>query len=156
MSTKICPNCNAEVPAIANLCKHCFHDFHVVPPPKKSPLWTLLFLALGTSLVSAMVFAHIYAQQKVMTNVVDKETKSIVFTTKTPDDVDSVRVYWKDISAVEYLTHAEGMEHQVWIVRTDGKRNLYTESNENLTIDAHRLSETVGKPLVERDASASE
>ncbi len=156
MSTKICPNCNAEVPAIANLCKHCFHDFHVVPPPKKSPFWTLLFLALGTSFVAAMVFAHIYGQQKVMTNVVDKETKSIVFTTKTPDDVTSERVYWKDVSAIEYLTQTRPLSQQLWVVRTDSKRFLYSESNENLTIDAHRLSETVGKPLIERDVSAEE
>ena len=46
MNTKICPNCNAEVPGVAHLCKHCFHDFHVVMPKRKSPLFTLLFLAV--------------------------------------------------------------------------------------------------------------
>ncbi len=154
MSTKICPNCNAEVPAIANLCKHCFHDFHYVPPKKKSPLWTLLFLALGTSVVSAMVFAHIYAQQKVMNISIDRETKSIVFTTKYPDRTDADRVAWGDIASVEYLKNGEGKPHQVWVVTTGSKRYLYSESNDMLTIEAHRLAETIARPLVERDAAA--
>ena len=155
MSTKICPNCNAEVPAIANLCKQCFHDFHYVAPKKKSPLWTLLFLALGTSIVSAMVFAHIYAQQKVMHISIDRETASIVFTTKYPDRTDADRVKWSDVASVEYLLHGEGKLYQVWIVTTGGKRYLYSESNDMLTVDAHRLAETIKRPLVERDATAA-
>jgi ribosomal protein L40E len=155
VSTKLCPNCNADVPAIANLCKHCFHDFHRVEPRKKSPLWTLLFLALGTSLVSAMAFAHIYAQQKVMNISIDRETASIVFTTKYPDRTDAERVKWSDVSSVEYLLHGEGKLYQVWVVTTGSKRYLYSESDDMLTIEAHRLAETIGRPLVERDATAA-
>ncbi len=153
MSTTICPNCNAEVPAIANLCKHCFHDFHYVPPKKKSPLWTLLFLALGTSLVSAMVFAHIAAQQKVMNISIDRETQSIVFTTKYPDRTEADRVKWSEVASVEYLLHGEGKLFQVWVVTTGSKRYLYSESDDMLTLEAHRLAETIRRPLVERDAS---
>ncbi len=156
MSTKICPNCSAEVPAIANLCKHCFHDFHYVPPKKKSPLWTVLFLILGTSVVAAMVFAHIYSRQKVMHISLDRETKSIVFTTKYPDRTDADRVNFGDIASVEYLKNATGKPYQVWVVTTSSKRFLYAESNDMLTTEAHRLAETISRPLVERDAAAED
>ncbi|MSQ02410.1 MAG: hypothetical protein EXR71_11055 [Myxococcales bacterium] len=154
MSTKICPNCNAEVPAIANLCKHCFHDFHYVAPKKKSPVWTLLFLGVGTSFVMASIFAFMYGQQKVTTSVVDRETKSMVFTTKTPHDVTTDRVYWKDISAVEDVRHAKPVPYQVWVVKTDGSRYLYAEDTDTLTIEAFRLAEKIGKTVVPKDASA--
>ena len=60
MSTKICPNCNAEVPGVAHLCKHCFHDLHVVVPKRKSPLFPILFFAVGSALVSAMAYGYMF------------------------------------------------------------------------------------------------
>ena len=148
---KNCPNCHAEVPAIANLCKHCMHDFNVQAPKKSNPLWTILFLALATAMVSAMVFAHIYGQQKDTHITVDRETKSIVFTTKYPDRTDVDRVFWKDISSVEYLKNTQPLPFQVWVVTNNGDRFEYTESREMLDVDAQRLADMIGKTVVIKD-----
>lgn len=145
VSTKLCPNCSADVPAIANLCKHCFHDFHVVVPKKKSPLWTLLFLAVGTSFVAAAVFAHIYGTNKVMNIAIDKGTKSIVFTTKYPDHTEAERVLWKDIAFIEYLKGASPAPYQVWVVTTSGERFEFSEGNEPQDAESRRLAESIGK-----------
>ncbi len=150
MSTKICPNCNVEVLAIANLCKYCFHDFLYVAPKKQSPLWTLLFLAVGTSFVSAAVFAYIYGQQKAMNISIDKENKSLVFTTKYPDHTEAKRVLWKDISSVEYLKNAGSPPFQVWVVTVSGERHEFAAGNEMQDVEARQLAETIGKPLTEK------
>jgi ribosomal protein L40E len=150
-ATKICPSCNAEVPAIANLCRHCFHDFHFVPPKKKSPLWTLLFLAVGTAIVSALMFMYIYDQQRVTNISIDRETKSIVFTTVTPDGPDAERVYWKDISTIEYIQNTKPQPFQVWVVATNGERYQYSVSSDPLDYDARTLSEITGKSVVNKD-----
>lgn len=151
MSTKICPNCNVEVLAIANLCKHCFHDFHYVAPKKQSPLWTLLFLAVGTSFVSAAVFAHIYGQQKVVNISIDKDNKSLVFTTKYPDRTEAKQVAWKDISTVEYIKNTRPAPFQVWVVTVSGDRYAFAEGSVMLDVEARRLAETIGKPVTEKD-----
>lgn len=158
MSTKICPNCNAEVPAIANLCKHCFHDFHIVPPKKKSPLWTLLFLAVGTALVMSMVFAHIYAQQRLVNITIDKSTESIVVVTTFPEKEadgrnrqETVRVPWKEVASIEYIKNTEPAPYQVWFITTNGDRYEYTEGRDLLDIEAQRLSDTIHKPVIIKD-----
>ncbi len=151
MSTKICPNCNAEVPHVANLCKHCFHDFHVVAPKRKSPWWTLLFLAVGTSLVSSLAFTYMYGQFRTENISIDRETQSIVFITKTPDDVKTNRVAWKDVSNIEYVRNSHPLAYVVYVVTTRGERLVYAGGNDPLDFKASELAELIGKPVVEKD-----
>lgn len=148
MSTKICPNCGAEVPSIANLCKHCFHDFHVVVPKKKSPLFTLLVLAFSCAIVAAIVFGYVKGQHRTYKISVDQETQSIVFTTKYADRTEADRVYFKDISTVEYATNTHPMPFEVAVVTTSGKRYIYQQGTDPLDFQAKQLGEYVQKPVV--------
>lgn len=151
MSTKICPNCNAEVVDVANLCKHCFHDFHTPVVKRKSPLWTILWFAFGSAIVSAAAFGYISSQHKTQKISVDKETQSIVFTTTYADHTEPSRVFFKDISTVEYLRNTKPRPFQVDVVTTNGERYMYSSSNDPLDYDAKALAETVGKPFVEKN-----
>ena len=151
MSSKICPNCNAEVPEIANLCKHCFHDFHTVAPKKKTALWTVLRQAFGTANVSAMAFSYVAGQHRMQKISVDRETKSIVFTTTWADRTEAERVLWKDVASVEYIRNTKPRPFQVDVVTTSGERYVYSSSNEPLDYEARSLGEMVGKAVVEKD-----
>lgn len=151
MSTKICPNCNAEVVDIAHICKHCMYDFHTPVVVKKSPLWTILWLAFGTALVSAMTFGYMASANKSQMSSIDQETKSIVFTTTYADHTDVQRVPFQNVSSVEYLKNAKPRAFQVDVLTVDGKRFLYASSNDPLDADARSIAETVGKPVVEKN-----
>jgi uncharacterized protein (UPF0333 family) len=150
LSTKVCPNCSAEVTSVANLCKYCFHDFNVVIPKKKSALFTVLFLAVGTAIVSAMAFAYIHDQNKTFKISVDQETKSIVFTTTYSDHTEADRVYFKDINAVEYVKNAQPRPFEVAIL-TGNKRYVFEQSSDPLDYKAKTLAEQLGAPYSEKD-----
>lgn len=150
MSTKICPNCGAEVPSAANLCKHCFHDFNVVIPPRKSPLFTVLFLLFGMAIVSAAVFGFVKGQHRTYNISVDQETQSIVFTTKYADHTEAERVYFTDVASVEYVTNTYPMPFEVAIVTNKGARHVYQRSVDPLDFQASQLGEYLNKPVVTR------
>ncbi len=151
MNTKYCPNCNAEVPSVANLCKHCFHDFNLTVPRKKSPLFTLLFLAVGTALVSAMAYGYIYNQNKTYKISLDQETQSIVFTTRYADRTEADRVYFKDVSAVEYVKNAQPRPFEVGVVTVKGIRYVYEQGDDPLEYQAQQLADLVKRPLTIKD-----
>jgi ribosomal protein L40E len=151
VTTKYCPNCNAEVPSVANLCKHCFHDFNVVPPKKKSPLWTLLFLANGCAIVSALAFGYMHDQNKTFKISVDQETKSIVFTTTYADHTEADRVYFKDIATIDYVKNTQPRPFEIDVVTVKGDRYVYQQSSDPLDFQAHQLSELLDKPVSTKD-----
>lgn len=156
MSTKICPNCNAEVLGVAHLCKHCFHDFHMVLPKKKSPLFTILFLAVGTALVSAIAYGYIHGQNRTFKISLDQETESIVFTTTYSDRTEADRVFWKDVSMVEYVKNTSPRPFEVAIVTTKGGRFVYQQSDEPMENQAQQLSDMIKRPIVIKDASGTD
>lgn len=151
MTTKFCPNCNAEVPGIANLCKQCFHDFNVATPKKKSALFTILFLLNGMAIVTAIAFAYIHDQQQTSQISVDEETKSIVFTTMRATGPDVDRVYFKDVTSVEYLKNTQPRPFEIAILTTRGERHVYEQSSDPLDFQARQLAEQLDKPLTEKD-----
>lgn len=153
MSTKFCPNCGAEVPDVANLCKHCFHDFNVTPPKKKSPLWTIIFLAFGTSIVAAASFAWQHGSGASLRVTVDEETESIVFTTTYADRTEAERVMFKDIASIELNRNASPMRNEIEVVAVDGERHLFAQSNNPLEIEAKKLADNTKRPLVVKDDS---
>ena len=156
MSTKICPNCNAEVPSVAHLCKHCFHDFHQVVPKKKSPLFTVLFLAVGTALVSAGVYGYVHTQNRTSKISVDQETQSIVFTTTYADHTEADRVYFKDVSMVEYVKNTSPRPFEVAVVTTKGARYVYQQADEPIEFQATQLADVIKRPVVTKDESGTE
>jgi ribosomal protein L40E len=151
VNVKNCPNCNAEVPSVANLCKHCFHDFNVVVPKKKSPLFTLLFLAVGTALVSAIAYGYIYDQNKTSKISLDQETESIVFTTRYADHIESDRVFWKDVTTVEYVKNTQPRPFEVAVVTTKGERFVFEQGDDPLDYQAQQLADTIKRPLSVKD-----
>jgi hypothetical protein len=151
LSTKNCPNCGAEVPSVANLCKHCFHDFHMVVPKRKSPLFPILLFAVGTAIVTALTYGYVHGQQRTFKISVDTETESIVFTTRYADRTEADRVYFKDISAVEYVMNARPRPFEIAIVTTGGDRFVYQQADEPLDFAATQLGELLEKPVVRKD-----
>lgn len=151
MSTKVCPNCGAEVPSVANLCKSCFHDFNMVIPKKKSPWFTLLVLAASTAIVAAMAFSYIHSQSRTFKISVNQETEQIVFVTKYADHTESDTVSFKDISSVEYVMNARPRPFEVAIVTTRGDRHVYEQGDEPLDLQARQLGEFLKKPVVEKN-----
>ncbi len=155
MSTKICPNCNAEVPSVAHLCKHCFHDFHVPQPKRKSPLFPILFFAVGSALVSALAYGYIHGQNKTYNISLDQETESIVFTTVYTDRTEAERVYWKDVSTVEYVKNTSPRPFEVAVVTTKGVRHIYMQGDDPLDYQAQQLADGIKRPVVVRDESGA-
>jgi hypothetical protein len=151
VNTKYCPNCNAEVPSVANLCKHCFHDFNVVVARRKSPLFTILFLAVGTALVSAMAYGYIYSQNKTSKISLDEETKSIVFTTRYADKTEADRVFWKDITMVEYVKNTRPRPFEIDVVTVKGARYVFDQGDDPLDYQAQQLADKIGHPMVIKD-----
>lgn len=151
MSTKVCPNCGAEVPSVANLCKHCFHDFNMVVPKRKSPWFTLLVLAASTAIVAALAFSYIHSQSRTFKISVNKETEQIVFVTKYADHTESDTVPFKDVSAVEYVMNAHPRPFEIAILTTRGDRYVYQQGDDQLDLAAQKLGEFLGKPVVTRD-----
>ena len=151
MSTKVCPNCGAEVPSVANLCKQCFHDFNMVVPKKKSPWFTLRVLAASTAIVAAMAFSYIHSQSRTFKISVNKETQQIVFVTKYADHTESDTVAFKEVSAVEYVLNARPRPFEVAILTTRGDRHVYEQGDEPLDVQARQLGEFLDKPVVTKD-----
>lgn len=147
MSTKICPNCNAEVPSVAHLCKHCFHDFHVVVPKAKSPLFPILLFAVGSALVSAAAYGYIHNQNKAYNISIDQETQSMVFTTVYADRTVADRVYWADIRTIEYVKNASPRPYEVAVITKDGRRFIYQQGDDMLDFIAEDLSRKLDRPL---------
>lgn len=151
MSTKNCPNCGAEVVAVANLCKHCFHDFHVVVPKRKSPVFPILLFAVGTALVTALTYGYVHSQQRTFKISVDNETRSFVFTTKYADRTEADRVYFKDVSNVEYVMNAHPRPFEIAIVTAAGDRYVYQQADDPLDHSAQQLSQLIEKPVITRN-----
>ena len=147
MDTKICPNCNAEVPAVANLCKHCFHDFHHVVAKRKSPIFPALFLALATGIVAIGAASYVHSVNRTMRVSVDESTESIVFTTTYARGTTSERVFFKDIASVEYVKNGTPLPFEVAVLTANGARHVLRQAEDPLEFEARKLSERVERPL---------
>ena len=151
MTTKNCPNCSEEVPAVANLCKHCFHDFRVPVVKRASPIWTLLLFTIAVAIAASAAYGYrhsLYARSKIS---IDQETKSIVFTTTDTEGTEATRVYFKDIAGIEYRKNAKPRPFEVVVRTTSGRSFVYSQSSDPLDFQARQLSDTVGQPLSTQD-----
>jgi ribosomal protein L40E len=155
VSTKICPNCNAEVPSVAHLCKHCFHDFHLVAPKRKSPLFPVLLFAAGSAIVSAIAYGYMHDANRTYNISLDQETESIVFTTVYADRTEADRVYWKDVSNIEYVKNTAPRPFEVAVVTTKGERFIYMQGDEPLDYQATQLGDSIKHPVITRDESGT-
>lgn len=155
MSTKICPNCNAEVPSVANLCKHCFHDFNVVVPKRKSPLFPALLFAAGSAIVAAIAYGYMHDANRTYNISLDEETESLVFTTVFADRTEADRVYFKDVTTIEYVKNTTPRAFEVAVVTARGERFVYMQSDDPLEYQGNQLADKLKKPLIQRDESGA-
>lgn len=151
MSTKVCPNCGVDVPTVANLCKQCMHDFNVVVERRRSPLFPIVLLALACAIVSAGGYAYMAEQNKTFKVSVDRETESIVFTTRYATRTEAERVYFKDVANIEYVANATPRPFEIAVITTKGDRFVYSQSDDPIDYPAKQLADMVGRPVTQRD-----
>lgn len=140
---------------VANLCKHCFHDFKAPVVKRKSPLFPIVLLGLGCAIVSAIAFGYMQDQNKTFKISIDRETESIVFTTRYATRTEADRVYFKDVATVEYVKNTQPRPFEVAILTTKGERYVYKQGDEPLDYQAKQLSELIERPFIERDESGA-
>ena len=150
METKECPSCGADVPVVADRCKHCFHDFTEEPVKKSSGLVGLLVLLVALMVVGAGTFGYLYYFNAQENTVVDQETQSIVVTRTSANGMTSTRVNFADIEKVEYVMGGETKTFEIVAVTKDGGRYIIQASGDKpLKGHAEHIASVIDKPLVE-------
>ncbi|MCK6518064.1 zinc ribbon domain-containing protein [Myxococcota bacterium] len=151
MSTKTCPSCGADVPEAAPRCKHCFHDFTEVAPRSSSGLMGLLGLIAAMAVAGAAFFYAMRENQASEHIVVDKETTSIIFTTKYADRTETDRISFDDVAKVEMIIGGDIATFEVYVVTLSGESHLVNQSKEKtLRGYAERIASVMDKPYIER------
>ena len=151
MSTKTCPSCGADVPEAAPRCKHCFHDFTEVAPRSSSGLMGLLGLIAAMAVVGAIFFYLMRENQASEHIVVDKETTSIIFTTKYADRTETDRISFNDVAKVEMIVGGDIATFEVYVVTLSGESHMVNQSKEKtLRGYAERIASVMDKPYIER------
>jgi hypothetical protein len=148
VSFKTCPSCNAEVPDVANLCKHCFHDFSVVVRKPKSALWPVLLLAFGSAIVSAAAFGYMHSANRTVRAAIDGETQRIVFATTTSSGAKAEQVLFKDIASVNYFKDGKPRPYEVAAVGTNGERYTLRQADDPIEGEARIWAAALEKPLI--------
>jgi hypothetical protein len=154
MSAKECPSCGAQVPATAARCKECFHEFSEGTTSARSWFGPLIVLgSVAMIAVSAtLVLMYVFAQPVEVRTIVDEETRSVVWTTKYRNSVQTDRVMFDEVAKVEH-TGESGM-FQVIAVTTSGERKVISESKSNLDSEGRRFAQMMDKPYEDIDPAA--
>jgi hypothetical protein len=150
MMTKDCPSCAATVPAVARLCKHCFHDFQAEPVKKSSNNFIgFLGLLVLFGVIGTATFGYIYSTNAAEKIIVDAETQSLVITRTTARGTTTNRVNFTDVAKVEYVKAAGKFE--IVAVDTDGDRYTIQVSNKPIDGHAEHVAAVIDRPMVEVD-----
>lgn len=83
----------------------------------------------------------------------DAETESIVFTTTYADRTDVKRIHYKEISSIELDRNASPLHYQITVIDSHNERYTFAQSNAPLEVEASKLAESTGRPLVVKDDS---
>lgn len=151
MSTKICPSCDAEVPASATRCKHCFYEFGGEGTKKKSGVMPFLIALAAMVSIGAGVMWYVLNHQAVKKNVViDEETHSIVWTKVSAKGVETDRVIFDDVEKVEFVIGGSTSTYEVAVITDDGSRKMLRESSDtSLKGYAEHIAHVMEKPFEE-------
>jgi len=149
MKMKDCPSCAATVPAVARLCKHCFHDFEAEVPKKSNSNTLIGFLAMLVLLggIGTAMFSYLYENQAAEKMVVDAETQSLVLTRTSARGTTTTRVNFADITKVEYVKSPGEFS----VVAVDKNDDRYTVQISGKPIDGHaeHIANIIDTPMVE-------
>lgn len=150
MATKTCPNCGAEVPTVAKLCRDCFHDFTVVKPPNNGPL-ILLGLITAMSVLGALTLGWISSVPTDERIQVNGETRTVNFVRQYTTGVKTEKIPFDQITALEHVVDGGGI-FRVIAIQADGTRVPLKVSRERSqkTI-TEKWAELMGKPWTEVD-----
>lgn len=149
MATKTCPSCGADVPSVASVCKHCFHDFTEVQPKRTNPLVIILGFLVAMAVVGAAAFAHLYYNNAAERIVVDAETQSIVITRTTASGTTTDRVPFSDVQKIEHVIGGKKSMFEVVAVTTDGDRVIVQSGEQPMVGHAEHIAQVIGKPWEE-------
>ena len=147
MSTKTCPSCGEEVPAAANRCKECFHDFTEDAPAKTSGPIILLATLAAMAVVAALTFFVVSQRPLDQRILVDEETESVVWTTTYRTGPVTERLRWDEIVKIEHVTTSGGA-HEIIALTNTGDRKVIERSEGNpLRANAEHYAQVMEKPL---------
>lgn len=147
---KECPSCGAEVPAAANRCKECFHDF---TETKKRSFGLIGLLAGFTAmaLVGAGTFWYIANTPVNESILVSEETHTIDFVKQYRSGAKTESLAWDEIGKLEHIIKANG-DFEIIAVKKNGDRVRIMESRDQPIISkAEYYSKLMNKPLEEID-----
>lgn len=148
METKNCPSCGADVPAVANRCRHCFHDFTVKPTPRGRGAASIVAVLAGMAVLSALTFWWMSQQPTDTRILVDGGSRTIQWVQQFEDgDLKTDRVAFDDVARVEYRVSGMG-DSEIAVVLANGDRKVIeTRRNQNLQLKAEEYAKLIGKPL---------
>jgi hypothetical protein len=153
MSYKVCPSCGSEVPEAATRCKQCFHDFSEVPARrarKTGPLAVLASVA-AMAIVGSLVLFFVVNRPIEERVLVDEDTRSVVWTRKFRNTIETDRLMFDEITKLEYVRTSDG-GFEVAAIDTEGTRHVIQESPEqDLRSEATAYARLMDKPLDEID-----
>lgn len=130
MSTKTCPECNAEVPEVAQRCKHCFHDFSEDPPTQKGGLLVLLGFIAAMAIVGSGTFAYLFHYNASQDVIVDSETRDIVITRTSASGIETERIAFDSVAKIQHVTGGDEAMIEVVVVTKEGNRYVIKESDD--------------------------
>jgi hypothetical protein len=145
---KTCPRCSADVVEAANLCKHCFHDFRATRTRGRSPAALLLGALALTGLVAGLGFSSLRDRHRALNVHADEETRRIVFVTTTPDGRTVDQVSFDDVAAVEYDKNADGLQYEIAVSTTDGRRHVLRQDDQPLDAVAETYATMLGRKVM--------
>ncbi len=145
MATKECPSCGAEVPAVAQRCKHCFHDFTETPKKKNKGLVVLLGFIAAMAIIGAGTMSWVFYFSGSEKVVVDAETQSVVITHKTATATSTDRIPFSDIAKVEHVMGGDHAMFEVVLVTKNGDRYTIKQSSDKpLVAHAEHVAAVIG------------
>lgn len=109
----------------------------------------LLGSVAAMAVAAAGVLWYIQTQPVDIHAIVDAETRSIVWTTKYRDRIETDRVMFDEVAKIEHSAH--GDTFQIVAVTNGGERKVISERNHNLDSDGRRYAQMIGKPYEDVD-----
>ncbi len=151
MEMKPCPSCGTEVPAVANRCKVCFHDFKSAPERNGSPIAILAALALAI-VVAGGAFWYLSQMPTDKRILVDQETQTIQWITQySGNRLKTDRVKFDEITKLEHVVSSDGA-YQILALTSDGERKVVEEDRSaSLALKAQKYARIMNKPLENKD-----
>lgn len=154
MEMKNCPSCGTEVPATANTCKTCFHDFKSTAPQKSSSPVLILVAVAAVVLIAA---GALWSKTQVELGsrvLIDSTSNSVQMIREFSDGkTETAAVPFDQIASIEFVEDLP--DGTIFLVTTAGEHvKLAHGDPRDLKLKARDWAAAVGKPLTTKDESS--